>query len=114
MAQHQTTFSDELEQMLKDLAGRGYSISEALKAGVRLLHRKEFPLYAPTKAGAAAGGKKPKPGKDPIYKGMSNEELCEEVLLGEVFAKQGVKYCRFKRGPTTTEAPLSAVREFID
>lgn len=92
--------------MLGDLEAVGYTPSEALRAGIRVLHRKEFPVYAQK----AIAKKK----TEDLTEGMSPEQICEQLLLGEVVEDGGVMVCRWKQDNITKQAPLTKIKEFLE
>lgn len=93
--------NEGMEKILRDLEKIGYTRTEAVRGGLRLLYRKEFPVY---------GAKKIKKEFD---EAMTPEEICEDVMGGEVIEENGVKFCVWKEGTMTTRAPLSAIRDQI-
>lgn len=92
----QITVGEGFDKILADLEKVGYTRPEMVKAGLRLLHKKEFPVYA-------------KKGKAP--EGMTDEEICTDVMGGELLTENGMKYCLLKKGNLTTKVPLSAIKD---
>jgi hypothetical protein len=98
----QISFPDDsqLSVQIKQLKNLGYTNPEMVKAGIRILHKKEFPPYAVNK----------KTLKD-VEEAMTPQEICEDVLGGEVFEEMGVKKCRWQQGNLINVAPLTAIKD---
>lgn len=98
----ETTFPDDsrLTAMIKQLESLGYTRSEMVKTGIRILHKKEFPPYAKNKQALKE-----------VEEAMTPQEICEDVLGGEVFEEMGVKKCRWQQGNLINVAPLTAIRD---
>lgn len=90
----------KLLEMIEKLATIGYSKPEIVKAGIRMVFKKEFPPYAVNK----------KMVKD-VEEAMTPEEVCTDILGGEVIEENGVKFCTWKQGNFINRAPLSAIRD---
>ena len=90
-----------LNKIFNDLKSVGYSKQEIILAGLRLVYRKEFPVYGSAKK------------KKLTDETMTDEEVCVDVLGGEIEKENGIKYCVIKQGGMTTRSPLSGVRNLI-
>lgn len=93
--------NEGLTKIVKDLQRLGYTTREMVPAGLRLLHKKEFPPYITKK------------GKKEIEQAMTLEEIAEDVLGGEIVEEQGVKYVKWKEGNLRYKAPLSAIKDYV-
>ena len=95
--------SEVLTKILADLAKLAYEPQEAIMAGLRLLHKKEYPPYITKKT------------KREIDQAMSLTEIAEDVLGGEIKEENGVKYVYWKEGDSsmTYKAPLTAIKDFV-
>lgn len=87
--------NDVEAQMIADLGTKGLRQSDALRTGLRMLHRREFPPYAV--------GKDKEP--DPRSKPLSLQEYVQQSG-GELLTKDGSLYIRKKEGGLTVDAPV--------
>ena len=102
---HHIRLNEHLQFMLNDLIKSGFSASEVFRAGLRLLHRKEFPLYKVVTKGKAKGKVGPQPYVEE-EEFLNPQEYCHVILGGEVVEKEGLLYCRTKRGNLEVDVPL--------
>ena len=95
--------NEGLTKIMADLTKLGYDNREAVMAGLRLLHKKEYPPYITKK------------GKKELDQAMTLEEIAEDVLGGKIEEENGVKYVYWKEEGSnfTSKAPLSAIKDFV-
>lgn len=84
------------EEILNELWKKGFNLSDALRQGLRLLYRKEFPPYVSTKTPTT------------IELPKTPEDKCEE-LGGEIINENGTFVCVYSTGKVQVKKPLASL-----